>query len=444
MAQRGVLCPPLGTRTIHAMAKVSEPTRSDRVGDKQRTLRYLAFFEAMADLEDEGPLWHSLSAGLVTLRLVDEWLARGGSEPGAGQWALQAVRQQIECVPVTDPARAILDGIVGEVERPGEAVPSRIAPRLMAYGRSLDFSGRWALAAELFETVLAYIDPVTDSDLAIAAQFRLAFCRRVLGQLDAAEQDYAVAGRMAANVGDTGGTLRSSVGLAKVAMARGNLPVAERMLEDVVQKAAAPELRTLRAQALHDRANVAIWRKEHERGIAMLNEALPDIGSAAARDRVIADIALGFLELGVRSAARDAFMVVAATAEEQFSRWSATINLLHLAAVDEMEPAFEQYRRQLAGEALTPELAASYRLNLGIGFGRFGRTEQAREALAEGIRVAEQHGLNRELFRLEEELSALAKGERRERTPSLAPPASVEPVATTMRKLREEALAVGG
>ena len=72
------MCPLPGTRTIHAMAKVSEPTRSDRVGDKQRTLRYLAFFEAMADLEDEGPLWHSLSAGLVTLRLVDEWLARGG------------------------------------------------------------------------------------------------------------------------------------------------------------------------------------------------------------------------------------------------------------------------------------------------------------------------------------------------------------------------------
>lgn len=435
------MCPLVGPRTIHAMAKVSEPTRSDRVGDKQRTLRYLAFFEAMAGLEDEGPLWHSLSAGLVTLRLVDQWLARGGSEAGADQWAIQAVRQQIECVPPTDPARAILDGIVGEVERPGEAAAARIAPRLMAYGRSLDFGGRWALAAELFETVLAFIDPIVDSDLAIAAQFRLAFCRRVLGQLDLAEQDYATAGRMAANVGDAGNTLRSSIGLAKVAMARGNLPVAERMLDDVVQKAGAPELRTLRAQALHDRANVAIWRKEHERGIAMLNEALSDTEAASSRDRIIADIALGFLEMGVRSAARDAFMVVAATAEEQFSRWSATINLLHLAAVDEMELAFEQYRRQLAGELLNPELAANFRLNLGIGFHRFGRTAQAREALLEGIALAEQHGLNRELFRLEEELAVVEKGGRAARTSAVAPPASVENVATAMRRLREEALA---
>jgi tetratricopeptide (TPR) repeat protein len=326
------------------------------------------------------------------------------------------------------------------VERPGAADPVRVVPRLMAYGRSLDFSGRWALAADLFETVLAYIDPVCDADLAIAAQFRLAFCRRVLGQLDAAERDYAVAGRMAANVGDVGGTLRSSIGLAKVAMARGNLPVAERMLDDVVQRAHGPELRQLRALALHDGANVAIMRKEHERGIAMLNQALPDIGSASARDRVIADIAFGFLHMGVHSAARDAFMVVAATAEEQFSRWSATVNLLHLAALDEMEPAFEQYRRQLAGEPLTPELATQFQYSLGMGLRRFGRLPQAREALANGIRLAEEHALNTELFRLEQELQALERGEAAARRQSIAAPPSVVAVADTMRELKEAVL----
>jgi tetratricopeptide (TPR) repeat protein len=425
------------------MAKVSEPTRSECVGDKQRTLRYLAFFEALAELDDEGPLWHSLSAGLVTLRLVDDWMTRGGSEVGGGQWSIQAVRQEIEQVPVTDPARAILDGIVSEIERPGSAEPARIVPRLMAYGRSLDFSGRWALAAELFETVLHHIDPARDSDLAIAAQFRLAFCRRVLGQLDAAEQDYAAAGRLAGNTGDTGSVLRSAVGLAKVAMARGNLPVAERMLDDVVDRAASIGQRQLRALALHDRATVAIMRQEHERGIAMLNEALPDVGSAAARDRVIADIALGFKELGVHSAARDAYMVVAATAEEQFSRWSATVALMTLAGLDEMETAFEQYRRQLAGQPLNPELAVQCQLSVGSGLRRFGRTAQARTELLTGMRLAEQHGFNVELFRLEKELQALERGEREERRRSIAPPASIEDVADNMRHLREEAMAHG-
>src|SRR4051812_31552746 len=176
MAQRSVLCRPSTPSSFTVMAKLSEPTRSDRVGDKQRTLQYLAFFEALAELEDESPLWHSLSAGLVTLRLVDVWMQRGGTESGADQWSVQAVRQQVERMAPTDPARAILEGIVNEVERPGAAVPARIVPRLMAYGRSLDFAGRWSLAADLFETVLAHIDLVTDADLAIAAQFRLAFC----------------------------------------------------------------------------------------------------------------------------------------------------------------------------------------------------------------------------------------------------------------------------
>lgn len=423
------------------MAKLSEPTRSDRVGDKQRTLQYLAFFEALAELVDEGPLWHSLSAGLVTLRLVDVWMQRGGTESGADQWSVQAVRQQVERMAPTDPARAILEGIVTEVERPGAAVPARIVPRLMAYGRSLDFAGRWALAADLFETVLAHIDLVTDADLAIAAQFRLAFCRRVLGQLDAAERDYATAGRMADRVADTGGVLRSNIGLAKIAMARGNLPLADRMLDEVASKAESVGLRQLRALALHDGATVAIFRQEHERGIAMLNEALPDIGAASARDRVIADIALGFKELGVHSAARDAYMVVAATAEEQFSRWSATVNLLHLAALDDMEPAFEQYRRQLAGQPLSPELATQYQFSLGSGLRRFGRLKQAREALTEGIRLAEQHGLNVELFRLEQEMQALERGEEAQRRQSIEPPASVASVATAMREMKKAALA---
>ena len=411
------------------------------MADKQRTMRYLAFFEALAGIEDEGPIWHSLSAGLVTLRLVDAWMERGGTEPGGDQWSIQAVRQQIDAVPLTDPARTILAGIVDEVERPGPAHPVRIVPRLMAYGRSLDFAGRWSLAAELFESVLAHIDHVHDADLAIAAQFRLAFCRRVLGQLDAAERDYAAAGRMAASVGDVSNTLRSSIGLAKVAMARGNLPLAERMLDEVVSRAGVPELRGLRAIALHDRANVAIFRNEHERGIAMLNEALPDISPASARDRVIADIALGFKELGVHSAARDAYLIVAATAEEQFSRWAATVSLMTLAGLDEMEPAFEQYRRELADQPLNPELRVQYQLSLGAGLRRFGRTAQAREALLEGIRQAEHHGFNAELFRLEAELDALEKGERTERARTTTAPPSVAGVATTLRQLREEALA---
>lgn len=418
---------------------------------KHRTLRYLAFFEALAELEEGSVPWRALSAGLVTLRLVEGWMARGGSETGGDLWGLQTVRQQVERVDATDPARSILAGILAEVERPGAADPQRVVPRLMAYGRSLDFGGRWALAAELYETVLAHVDVARDGDLATAAQFRLAYCRRVLGQLDEAEMAYAAAGQLASSQRDDVGMLRSEVGVAKVVMARGNVPSAERMLDSVVARTDAAlrtradtAMREFRATVLHDRAVLAYVRQEHERGIALLDQALADTTSPSARDRVIADIALGFMNLGVRSAARDAFLIVAATAEEQYSRWSATVNLMQLAAEDGMEPAFEQYRRQLAGQPLTPEQAGDFHHIAAMGLRRFGRVEQARTTLAEGIALAERHGLNALLFNLEREREAQEAGERAERRRSAEPPPSVAGVATAMRELRERVLVSAG
>ena len=88
-----------------------------------------------------------------------------------------------------------------------------------------------------------------------------------------------------------------------------------------------------------------------------------------------------------------------------------------------------------------PELAAQYQFTLGMGLRRCGRVAQAREALGEGIRVAEAHGLNVELFRLERELEALERGEAAERRRTAAAPASIEGVAVAMREMKEAALA---
>ena len=440
----------LGLAPFATLAKLSEPIRSEGVSEQHRTLRYLAFFETLAETEEGSPLWHSLSAGLVTLRLVDAWLSRGGSEAGGDQWGVQAVRQQVEQVPAGDPARTIFLGILDEVARPGPADPVRVVPRLMAYGRALDFAGRWALASELYTTVLSFVDPAVDSDLAIGAQFRLAYCQRVLGNLDEAERAYAAAGHLSRVARDEVGSLRSEVGIAKVAMARGNLPAAEKSLDSVISRAdqalAAREdqaMREFRATVLHDRATVANYRDQHETAITLLNAALADTRSPSARDRVIADIASSFGAMGARAAARDAYMVVALTAEEQFSRWSATASLLWLAAVDGMEPAFEQYRRQLAEQPLDPETELSVLSSLGYGYRQFGRPAQAREAIDRGIALAERLGYNKRVFEFEEELRLLEAGQRTTTPATVEPPPSVAGVATSMRKMRELALAAG-
>jgi hypothetical protein len=134
-------------------------------------------------------------------------------------------------------------------------------------------------------------------------------------------------------------------------------------------------------------------------------------------------------------------MVVAATAAEQFSRWSATINLIRIAALDHREPAFEQYRRQLADEPLTPELEAYYHEATGVGYRAFGHQEQARASLERALAVAEQHGFNRVVFIAERELAALAAGTPPERRYDVPVPPALDGAAATMRSMREAVLA---
>lgn len=397
------------------------------------TLRHLAFFEALGSLPDGSPDWAVSSAGLVTLRLVDSWLEQ---PQGAGRWELGAVRGAILAVPPTDPSKALLTGIVDVIEQ-GAGGVAAVIPRLMAYARALDFAGRWALAADVYTSVLAYADARADIDITIDANFRLAYCLRTLGQLDAAERAYAEAGRISATIHDMSRMLRAEVGAAKVALARGNVPLAERMLDATIARAADPSTRETRAIALHDRSTVAYHRGQYEHAIRFAYAALPDLTRESDRDRVLGDIAADFIALGVRSAARDALLVLAATAQEQYSRWGATLQLLELAVRDGSEPLFEQHRRELSGAPLGPEYRATFELSSGQGFRSFGREQLAREALRRAIAIAEQYGYNRILFSAERELAAMDEGARVERTENKPVPPSVRGIATALEQMRE-------
>ena len=109
---------------------------------------------------------------------------------------------------------------------------------------------------------------------------------------------------------------------------------------------------------------------------------------------MLADLAASFFEIGLRTAARDANLVLAATALEQYTRWQATINLMELAGADRFEPLFEQYRRELASAALPPILSAWYFFYVGQGHRMFAHTEQARAALERSLEIAQRNNLN--------------------------------------------------
>jgi len=403
-------------------------------------LRHLAYFEELAKLDESDPGWRSVSAGLVTMRLVDGWLS-GHARFGADTWAISAVRGAIDEMPVTTPIQRILSAVVDLIGSAKVVEPHALCPRLMAYGQALEYDAKWSLAADVYQTIIAHSSPVDDADLVVAAFLQLAFCHRTLGDLDDAAVAYEEASRVALSAGDMIGVLRGRLGDAKIAMARGNLPHADVILEETIERAKSSGLDDVQARALTDRAFVAGSGNHHERAIRYSYDALELSKSQRDRDRILANIATGFRYLGLLDVARDAYIVLAATAQEQYIRWMSELNLMELAAGQGIELEFDKYRRDLEGADFTPQLRVTYLLHVGRGYTALGDAGVAIPYLERAIELASQHRLNQLMFEAEE---ALAVAKRRELRPVTHYPAPIDSSVQTVIDAIHEMKAVAG
>jgi tetratricopeptide (TPR) repeat protein len=407
------------------------------VVEPEASLKHLPFFEEIASTPAESAANVAATAGLVTLRLVDTWIGEFIVPGVRDDWALRSVRTAIEAIEETSPSRAILSRIVDMVESRNGRFRSAVTP-LMAYAKALEYDAKWALAADVYETVLAHLHPVDDADASIAAHLRLGQCFRTLNDIESSAAAYETAFTLATAVGDVVGVLRARIGEGRIAMFRGNLPHAEAIFDETISRAVGPEFGDVRSSALHGRANVAHFREQYELAIQFAYQALEHAQIPAERDRILGDIAVSFLELGVYSAARDAYLVISATAQEQYTRWAATLNLLEIAALTGMQPMFELYRRQLVGLELPPYMATAFEMNLGTGYQRFGDVGSARLHLERAAIMAGEHGFNQFVFDAEEALEQLdaVTPPRRTRT---SIPLDVQEVAQAIKGLRETA-----
>jgi tetratricopeptide (TPR) repeat protein len=396
-------------------------------------------------MDESDSEWPAASAGLVVLRLVDAWLGEGAHVAAPDSWGVQTVREAIAAIRTQPTVRSILESIVDAISDEPAPAPqiAVVAPRLMAYGRALDFEGRWRLAGDVYRTIVEYADPAHEPDVAIDANMRLGYCLRMLGDLNAAARAYSAAGRIAAASGDLVKVLRAQIADAKIALARGNLPRAEQILDRTLDRARESKLTEVEGFALLDRSAVAHTRGDYEGAVQFSYKALGVLSSPIERDRALSDLAASFVQLGVRSAARDALLILAATAQEQYMRWMAMINLLDIEAIERCEPRFEQYRRELADVPLPAAVEAEYFLHVGEGYRRFGHVEASRTALERAIEVATAHSFNHVVFRAEEELRALEAGRSAEsdipRVAPATPSASVRAIAEAVSEMRQHA-----
>lgn len=398
-------------------------------------LRHLPFFEALTGTEEGTPDWRAVTAGLGVVRLVDAAMTGGPGWPDANRWSIHAARTVVEAMDPA-PARTVLLGIVELVAGGGTGDVDVVAAHLFAYARTLDLDARYHLAGDVYASVAALADPRVQGDVVIDAYMRLGYCHRMLGRFDDATVAYAVARQLAGAAGDTVKVLRSRVAEGNLARVAGNLPRAEKVLDAVIAEAAELGLGEVRTIALHDRATVAHARGDATTAVRLLHDALRDARSSIARDRLLSDIAVGFADLGLRDAARDALLVLGATAQDQRTRWIAALNLLEGAAIDGAELVFEQYRRQLERADLPVDLAVTYHLFVGRGCASFGRTDAARAALGRAREIAERVRLNQSVFEVDEALAALERGERRAAAAPAPMPATLREAAAAIGELR--------
>lgn len=397
-------------------------------------LRHLPFFEEIALHEEGEPLGRSATAGLLVLRLVDAWLESAPLMPDV-DFGARHVRTAVDAMSDGIPVKSLLFRVVDALQEQRPDIHVVVTP-LMAYAQALEFDAKWLLAADVYQSVLTHLHPTEDGDAVIAANLRLGQCYRNLNLVDAAAAAFRDASGVANVVGDMVGALRARIGEARVAFMRGNHPMADKILEETVVRAQGADMSDVRSRALHDRAEIAIHRGDYERSIRLAYQAIRLSQAPSERDRILIDIAGAFSSLGVYSAARDAYLVLSVTAQEQYVRWLAQLNLIELAADTNAEVVFEQYRRDLEGVQLPPFLGAALQVAIARGFHRFGRSEQARERLRRAQTVALEHSLNLVYFKAEELFVEIEKAAPPPRESSPVP-LDLEEVASAIRGLRD-------
>ena len=369
-------------------------------------LNHLAFFEALAeDADQSSPAWLETAAGLLVLRLYDAWI-RHGSDSGLESLRVAAVRAQVEALDESSAVRSVLLALVDEMVASPRR-PDAVRLRLHTYARRLQGDARWLLAADVFRTYVETREPQDVSVEAQEAAFQTGYCYRLAGHLEEAETAYDVAAAIATASRDTFGMLRARIVQAKLAIHRGNLPLAEAELDAVIADAQAQHCERGLGMALAERMAVAGQRGQFEEAAVYGYRALRLCTDDVAREGILSDIATALGEAGHRQAARDAHQVLAGVARDPRIRLLAQVNLLDLSVAEGDESAFTRHEQALAEAPLPVVLRAQYHLIVGNGRRRFGDVAGATRAYEQALAVAEEHQVNEVVLKAEAALHQL-------------------------------------
>jgi len=406
-------------------------------------IRHQSYFDTLGSMQEDSASWRAVFAGLSVLRLVDAYTDSGSSVDPANWAQLHSVRTAIEAVGEGDPVRGVLTNVLEEVTT-RRKIDDTVSASLLAYGRALDYQAAWGLAIDVFSVVARMTAPERNPKLAVEAHVAVGGAARRNGDWEISARAYSQAAYIADTLGDRQGVLTVQVGIANTYMAKGNLPQAQTILDDVLVQARDQELPQVQAVALHSRAVLAAHKGDQSEGLKLAHEAFSLTTNSADRDAVLGDIAAMFTLLGLYDAARDSHLILAATSQSSVVRAQATINLMELASIDGMADVFDSYARELASARLSPWMRAHYLLYLGEGMDRLGRRDASEDALKEAISFADANQIHQVSFKAQSALSTVRASVRPSK-PFVAPlawmPEEVSSVVRAISELRKTAVA---
>jgi tetratricopeptide (TPR) repeat protein len=400
-------------------------------------IRHQPYFDTLGSMQEDSASWRSVFAGLSVLRLVDAYSAPGLLTDPAGWAQLHSVRAAVEEMSEGDPLRGVLTTVLEEITS-RKTIDDAVCTAIMAYGRALDYEASWGLATDVFSSVAKLARPERNPRLAVEANVAVGGSARRNGEWEISARAYSQAAYVADTLGDRQGMLTVQVGIANTYLAKGNLPQAQTILDDVIVQARDQQFPDVQAVALHSRAALSARRGEHADGLKLAYEALGLTSRLSDKDQVLEDMAAMFTEIGMHDAARDTHLILAATAQAKFTRWSATLNLMELAGLDGMEDAFDNYALELARAPMGAWVRSHYLLFLGEGLHRFGREDAATEALEEAVRFAESNQIHQIAFKAQATL-AQVRSTPPTIVPTFTPPPTWVPddVGTVVRAISD-------
>jgi tetratricopeptide (TPR) repeat protein len=278
-------------------------------------------------------------------------------------------RSVVWTLPAGSPMAAALRSLLVAIDADP---PAPAAPALMTYAKLLEENGAYAFAADVYQLAAELGRREQGLVLVPAALDRVGYCLRLIGRFREAVRAYRAAIAVAQETGDQIAVLLTSMGLAQVDVNRNRYDSARRQLDQIIATARTRNARHPLSLALHDRGALANHEGDLEGAFLYLDEALQLVIEPARKVRLLNDLGTLLRALGMPEVARDAFECVRADGSQADVRWSATINLLDVAADEARWDEFDDLHDALETARLTPRLQCEFLVTLAEGLAMRG------------------------------------------------------------------------